>query len=297
MAKSVVLNLDQSIQLARDFWDSMISSSTKYWHPSISEEQRSASKFAHSVIFYNQERLASSEKWSKICSLASTFKPNNPSRTFNHSTLDEMIRLGVELPPNTTLETSPFETEDIVKALEIIRLAWPAAYKEMEEYVEGAIVIADENIQGQTAPTWFGAVFIGHPMIKTTNIRAIATSILHEVGHLVLFAQSSLSPPLLDPNEKFYSEFKQTNRPSIMVLHAQIALARMILWLFSLRNYVDQNPEQENAFPRGPMEKVLNRHVSTYLRGMQHVKLMPFTESGLLILEDFCAIESLLRKE
>jgi hypothetical protein len=297
MSKSVVLNIDQSIQLARDFWASMHASADAYWHQSVGSEKRRISNFAQSIVLYNQEKLSRSENWPRICLLATGTKPENATRTFDHAVLNEMIKLGVELPPNTTLETGHFELEYIEKALEIISLAWPAAYKEMEEYVEGAIVISDDNIQGQTAPTWFGAVFLGHPMIKTRNIRAIATSLLHEVGHLVLFAQSSLSPPLTDPNEKFYSEFKQTKRPSIMVLHAQIALARMILWLFSLRQYVDKHPNLEEIFPRAPLEKVLNRHISTYLRGMQHVRQMPYTESGFKMLDDFMAIENLLRRQ
>jgi hypothetical protein len=297
MSKSVVLNFDKSIKLAKDFWQSLDSASSDFWHPSIALQNRRLSRFAQSLIYYNHESLASTENWAKICELAHDIRPYNKSRTFDHDTINKIIGLGVKLPPNTSLETGHFESVYVEKALEIIQLAWPAAYREMEEYMEGAIVIADENIQGQTAPTWFGAVFIGHPMIKTHNIRAIATSILHEVGHLVLFAQSSLVSPLHDPNQHFYSEFKQTQRPSIMVLHAQIALARMILWLFSLRQYVDRNPSLEETFPRAPLEKVLNRHVATYLRGMQHVRSMPYTESGFDILEDFMAIENLLRTQ
>lgn len=299
MSESVVLNFDSSIELAEEYWSSLrtascpVISSVETWPNSTPGKS-----LVYPLSYYKRDLLRDVQ-FHNLREALMELDGSLTNNVYDFHVVNKIISSGIPLPKEAALATYEVDQKLLIESLELIEVAWPAAYTELLKYVTGFIVLGDNNIRSMTGPMWFGAVFLGPLLFSRNRIEDMATSILHEVGHLVLYAESAVNPPIENIAEVVYSPFVKRDRPALMVFHAQIAMARMILWLFNLKQFALTNTQalkflDKINIPR--IEDSIKAYGSCYLKAMENVRLIRLTDTGMKFLRDFEAIESILKK-
>lgn len=241
----------------------------------------------------NQLSLAETAK--KVHDIQSSLE----DRIYAPAKIQELDRFGIKLPKDELPAPKVMSIASIEKSIDLIKSVWPAAYSELSAYLSGIIIVENENLRSMTGPTWFGAVFLGTKLLKEPNIVAISTSLVHEIGHMVLFAQTALHSPMNDIRQEIYSPLVGRPRPALMAFHAQIALHRMLLWLFNLQSFLSNRKKQE-LWPEVSLklvEKGIRDYTQMYQEGMRNLRTIPFTkDGGLPLMVDFESVSEMLEK-
>lgn len=116
-------------------------------------------------------------------------------------------------------------------AINIVRDHWPDAFLEYESIVRGfAFVDSFQSFTSASDPKIFGLIHLDFLFYKNKSSFELATAIIHEVAHHALFIATAVDPMLVNPADPLYSPFKNQERPAIGVLHAAVALYRMLVW-------------------------------------------------------------------
>lgn len=292
MSESVILNIDRSIALASEYWVSLCQASSPILADFSFTGELPVKSLAHSLAYYNKDKGVGLAD--VLAKLEGSLKHN----IYDFRLVEQITDVGIHLPKNVTVCRQDVDYSLLADSLSLIEEAWPAGYRELMAYVTGFIVVGDSGIRSLTGPTWFGAVFLGKMIFERNRIDDLATSILHEVGHLVLYAQSAVNPPMEDIQAEVYSPFVKRNRPAIMVFHAQIAMARMILWLFSLKQFMLKNAQQSKLSDRIDLSRINNairEYGRCYLEAMDNLKQIKVTNAGSQMIRDFESIAHILK--
>jgi hypothetical protein len=207
--------------------------------------------------------------------------------------LQRLTQVGFVLPRNADLQMEPMETSLIGESIALIQQAWPAAFAELSQFMSGIVMIASDELRSMTGPTWFGAIFLGSQALRRADAVDITVSLVHEVGHMVLCAQSALESPMHDIGEKIFSPLVKRERPALMAFHAQIAMARMLLWLVNLKAYWVAGGEGSSLLPK--VEPGLKEYTQCFTRGMEELRKLSLSESGKLLMADFEAMDRIMR--
>lgn len=289
---SIVLDLHHSARLATRYWEAL---RTAALGSAPTEASAAARSLAYPLLHYHREELARLSAEERQAFL-----------DFERADLrdDEYLHLGARarawglpVPDDSRLVDRDAPTELTARTLALVAAAWPDAHSEARALLTGICWTADADVRSFTSPTWFGAVFLNQSAIARANPFENAVSLLHEVGHLALFAQCSVAPPIEDMRTEIFSPFKGVDRPALGVLHAQMALARMILWIHHVKHFAATNPA--SPFLRGVslerLEPWLREFTTDYLAGMGSLGKMTPTPGGEALFVDFRKIEAILR--
>jgi hypothetical protein len=292
---SVVLDLGMSSTLAQHYWQQMIEEATS----KVSDIRKHCpdnKSLAASLAYFWDDK---DKTLADLGLLLPDLECHRHNLIYDGLYIQKLVDCGLEMPRQTKVELNYFDRDLIAKSLNFIEMAWPAAYREAMEYISGFIIVESGSILSMSGPAWFGAVFLGNSSLQRGSLGEISTSIIHEVGHLVLYADCTRSAPLKDLHQEFYSPFVKKKRPALMVLHAQMAMARMVLWLYQSRQFLVS--EKGSAFlelvPIERHQKALEEHARFFLETMDSIRKLPFTADGLSILNDFEAIARILEQE
>jgi HEXXH motif-containing protein len=122
-------------------------------------------------------------------------------------------------------------TSRLSEALALIAAQWPAALAESQALTRGvAFVETSKRFSSTSDPKLFGLIHIDRGFFAERSAAELATAILHESGHHALFVASASAKMIATPEKLLYSPLRKENRPAIGVLHAAVALYRMIAW-------------------------------------------------------------------
>ena len=296
MSKSIVLDLNKSIVLAQDYWRELARETETIWAGySISKGENALLDIGNSLAYYYKNKFmeSGSEGWAiKLAAL----QPSVSDSTYQNDLIKDLAHAGLQVPKDATLASVKVGLEAIKKSLNLISEVWPAGFAELSHYMSGIVIIESDTIRSLTGPTWFGAIFLGTKMLNGSDLVEISTSLVHEVGHMVLFAQSALQSPLEDIQEEIYSPFVKRSRPALMVFHAQIAMARMLLWLHTLKSFTEMpgNALKCKEISVLNMGQAITEYTKCFIDGMDQLRKITITEGGQSMMRDFESIERLL---
>lgn len=296
MSKSIVLDLNRSMNLAQSYWQVLADETATTWgHQQIPRDGLPLLDLGNSLAYYYKKIFteSGSKNWAKILA---TLQVSIDDSIYQNELINELKNAGLQLPKDAALASEIPGKEVIRKSLTFIGEVWPAGFVELSHYMSGIVIIESGSTRSLTSPTWFGAIFLGSAMVKRGDLLEISTSLLHEVGHMALFAQSALQSPLQDIQEEIYSPFVRRNRPALMVFHAQIAMARMLIWLLSIKCFAqrpENSPKCEDISTLS-VDQAIAEYTACYLEGMSQLKTVSITDGGQPMMQDFEAIANLL---
>jgi HEXXH motif-containing protein len=116
-------------------------------------------------------------------------------------------------------------------AVSMIQQFWPEAFLEVSETIRGfAFVRSQRKFSSTSDPKIFGLIHLDEEFYASRSVAELATAILHETGHHSLFVETSRVKLISEPGKILYSPLRKQHRPAIGVLHAAVALYRMISW-------------------------------------------------------------------
>jgi len=290
---SIVLDFDLSIRYSTLYWEGLsLSEQVKEIFGDSPIEKRALS---YSLVYYHRDTVLGAAK-QRFIDLLDKLEHSKLSGIYDGFVLSKISAAGIELPSQKKPFTGELNASLLSNSLALIKEAWPAGYSEILNYVTGYVVLEDYQTRSLTSPQWFGAIFLGHTLFDRNDLVEVTTSIVHETGHLSLFANSSIYSPLADLIVDLFSPFKKVDRPAYMVLHAQIALARMLIWLFSLKRHLDKDSKIEIPNAGAKIQHLVDEFSGQYLDGMKSLEQMRFTSKGEELFVDFRKIESILKE-
>lgn len=143
-------------------------------------------------------------------------------------------KVGAKAPDLCTYldaSTSLSLCEALSHALQLIAEIWPAARSELDALVRGfTFVETNKRFSSTSDPKIFGLIHIDYSFYQGRSAAELATALLHETGHHALFVATSAAKLIAEPEKKVFSPLRGEDRPAIGVLHAAVALYRMITW-------------------------------------------------------------------
>jgi hypothetical protein len=279
MSKSVVLDFDLSLKVGRKYWEVLAIQSNEKWNrinidsqPSIRTWSAGKTSLACSLVYYTDTRLLITNS-QLLSELLNEIEWHKFDGVYNYEFIKQVIPYVIETPSGIGLSDGSDLYSTIKDSLLLIESLWPAGKAEIDIYMTGILIMNHESILSLTSASWFGAIFLGKALLNRKSLVETSTAIIHEVAHLVLFAESAREEPLDDLKEKFFSPLVGRDRPALMVLHAQFSMARILIWLLKLHHSVRK-----------------------FADGIKSVRQLPLTAAGLCMLKDFEAILSIIEK-
>lgn len=240
-AGSIVTDVEASARLAE-----------AYWRALAGQAQRSLTGLGDSVELPQQSLIWPLEVYrAQNPSWATRTTPNaelvaQESAAFDDGVLRDLTAvphwIGTASPAACVYVHAPTVLKQRVgKAFELIASIWPGAAKEAQALLRGVAFVDSARMFSSTSdPKLFGLLHIDIKYYADKSVAELATALVHEVGHHALFVATSMDPVIDDPKRILYSPFRGTKRPAIGVLHAAMALARMLRWGRMLPN---EDPE------------------------------------------------------
>lgn len=150
--------------------------------------------------------------------------------------------LGWKLPAGQDLTDIPSASGQykVQEALELIAKIWPEGLSNLRELCVGLVWFTSPVFFNFSNITFYGGIFFRPDVLERSPLE-IATLMIHEAAHHVLFIDFMRDPLILDDRSKtVYSPLRKTERPIHGVFQSQAALARMILWLHRVMECEDQ---------------------------------------------------------
>jgi HEXXH motif-containing protein len=129
------------------------------------------------------------------------------------------------------------------EAMGLLRAVWPAAATEYAQMVKGIAWFESREVENFSDPKMFGVVHLNRKPVLTPA--EIAVDVVHECGHHALFIETAVAPLFLDPKAEIYSPLRRQQRPAIGVLHAAVAMGRMLM--LAARLGASQDPTLQRA--------------------------------------------------
>jgi hypothetical protein len=177
-------------------------------------------------------------------------------------------------PPQVSLIENPDFTmrANLAKALQLIRMIWPALYAEVLDYLSRVVILDTDGVIGAADMSVFGAVFIGH-RFTVDHIR-LAEELVHESSHNVLNALAACTPLCTNrEDERFSSPLRIDKRPMFGIIHQMFVLSRLrYFYQQVVRSHGDRCPR---------LQSVAERHQRATYVVERHGRLTP-TGNNLL---------------
>ncbi|MCB1197435.1 MAG: hypothetical protein KDK51_03615 [Deltaproteobacteria bacterium] len=137
----------------------------------------------------------------------------------------------------------------LTQALHMIETYWPAAFTELTAIMKSYIWYEEEGktSKAYSSPKNFGITFLSAPHFSHVSVETLATQLVHEAAHQILFVECAIDP--LIPNDygkEVYSPFRDNMRPAIGALHALMAMARMLMWAEKIEHAKEESLRKES---------------------------------------------------
>lgn len=289
-SNTIVLDFDRSIHLGEKYWASLQESTRRIWGQILAEESTEFAPLLGCSLLYYLNNADSVLEQDSLLKTVVYLERSQKEMVYDYMALGKLVDSGFEAPTDVELLRAQADSALVGDAMNLIKRVWPAAYEEIKVYLSGFVMFSSERILSLTTPSWFGAVFLSTRILKMNSVLEVATAIIHEIGHMVLFADSAINSPLHDLKEKFYSPLVSKDRPALMVIHAQMAMARIVIWLHHLQVYMEKGLADEYYQERVSKEELQNeikKYKDCYVETMPSVRKLALTDHGKALLNDF----------
>ncbi|MEH2124341.1 PqqD family peptide modification chaperone [Nostoc sp.] len=151
-----------------------------------------------------------------------------------------------ELEKITTYPVS-FFLNVLTVALENIKCAWPAAYKDFGKFVKIIVHVTDADFRSCSANRFAGVIFISS---DDRSLFDIEESLIHEYGHQILYNVMELNPLIDDKsNKKFKLPWSGAERDFYGYFHAFYIYTLLALY-FERRIEVSLEKERNRGVKR-----------------------------------------------
>lgn len=166
--------------------------------------------------------------------------------------------------------------QKLADALALISQYWPEGAKEIAATIRGfAFVISAKSFSSTSDPKIFGLIHLDQEFYQGRSVAELATALIHETGHHALFIESARVRLINEPGKILYSPLRKENRPAIGVLHASVALYRMISWG---KKIMTSCPEEA--------QRIQSQLVPKYKATMEELAAIEFLEGGIPMKRD-----------
>lgn len=116
---------------------------------------------------------------------------------------------------------------DIKDALELLKTYVPTLYDELMAFQNTYLITGSDHMKAGSSFYMFGLIFLRENFV--TTVIEMVDLIVHEAGHLYLYALQSDDALILNsPDERYQAPLRADKRPLVGIFHAVFVLSRVL---------------------------------------------------------------------